>query len=197
METFVCLVCKETYSTLRGLRQHERVMKHSLQVLQEETPPGEFIKCEYCTLVFTPIEMRNHVEKVHRKEKVNGNEIYPMDKSHKCNLCEEAFYALDSLDFHIREIHSKVEEHTSNAHLQPQPTINQESQIILHKVLVDLINRSEHGQKTYGTFLQSHNGRNALLDAYEEALDLCMYLRQALDEQTKKREFASSRSERE
>lgn len=117
-------------------------------------------------------------------------EIETLEKSHKCNLCGELFYQEYNLKSHIYEIHPDPK-------FQPQPIANQESQIILHKVLVDLINRSEHGQKTYGTFLQSHNGRNALLDAYEEALDLCMYLRQALDEQTKKREFASSRSERE
>lgn len=30
--------------------------------------------------------------------------------------------------------------------------------------------------------LQPHNGRNALIDAYQEALDLVVYLRQALEE---------------
>ena len=34
----------------------------------------------------------------------------------------------------------------------------------------------------YGTALQPHNGRDALLDAYEEALDLAMYLKQAIVE---------------
>ena len=32
------------------------------------------------------------------------------------------------------------------------------------------------------TSLQAFNGRDALRDAYEEALDLCQYLRQALYE---------------
>jgi hypothetical protein len=32
--------------------------------------------------------------------------------------------------------------------------------------------------------LQAHNGRNALIDAYQEALDLVVYLRQAIEEQT-------------
>jgi len=32
----------------------------------------------------------------------------------------------------------------------------------------------------YGTYLQTHNGRDALWDAYQEAMDLCMYLRQAI-----------------
>ena len=34
----------------------------------------------------------------------------------------------------------------------------------------------------YGEPLTTGNGRDALRDAYEEALDLCLYLRQALEE---------------
>jgi hypothetical protein len=46
----------------------------------------------------------------------------------------------------------------------------------------DIAERREHGIRTYGTPLQAHNGRDALRDAYEEALDLAMYLRQAIAE---------------
>ena len=38
------------------------------------------------------------------------------------------------------------------------------------------------GRMRYGTPLQPHNGRDALADAYQEALDLCAYLRQAIFE---------------
>jgi hypothetical protein len=38
------------------------------------------------------------------------------------------------------------------------------------------------GLKRYGTLLQPFNGRDALRDAYEEALDLAQYLRQAIEE---------------
>jgi hypothetical protein len=50
-------------------------------------------------------------------------------------------------------------------------------------VLADILERKRIGMQRYGTPLQAHNGRNALRDAYEEALDLAMYLRQALEEQ--------------
>lgn len=53
---------------------------------------------------------------------------------------------------------------------------------ILDLVLSDLQERAEQGHKKYGCYLQSHNGRDALQDAYEEALDLAMYLRQAIEE---------------
>lgn len=47
-------------------------------------------------------------------------------------------------------------------------------------VLVDIQARIDAGEKKYGTRLQTHNGRDALMDAYQEALDLVMYLRQAI-----------------
>lgn len=42
----------------------------------------------------------------------------------------------------------------------------------------DLTARAEHGHTKYGTYLETHNGRDALLDAYQEVLDLLMYLEQ-------------------
>lgn len=46
----------------------------------------------------------------------------------------------------------------------------------------DLLERERLGKERYGTALFPHNGRSALRDAYEEALDLACYLRQALEE---------------
>ena len=53
---------------------------------------------------------------------------------------------------------------------------------VLPMVLNDLAMRAEVGEKKYGVRLQPVNGRDALTDAYQEALDLCMYLRQAIYE---------------
>jgi Fe-S cluster assembly ATPase SufC len=39
------------------------------------------------------------------------------------------------------------------------------------------------GKKKYGVPLRAHNGRNALQDAYEEAQDMMLYLKQALVEE--------------
>ncbi len=49
-------------------------------------------------------------------------------------------------------------------------------------VMADMKARREFGIAKYGTPLQANNGRDALKDAYEEALDLCVYLRQAMEE---------------
>jgi len=49
-------------------------------------------------------------------------------------------------------------------------------------VQADIRGRMARGRDTYGTDLYAGNGREALRDAYEEALDLAMYLRQAMVE---------------
>lgn len=64
------------------------------------------------------------------------------------------------------------------------PKIGQKK--ILDLVVQDLVDRAEMGKVKYGRYLESDNGRNALMDAYQEALDLCMYLRQLLEEQCAK-----------
>jgi hypothetical protein len=45
-----------------------------------------------------------------------------------------------------------------------------------------MVLRDQSGFEQYGTHLQAFNGRDALQDAYEEALDLVVYLRQKLYE---------------
>jgi hypothetical protein len=64
---------------------------------------------------------------------------------------------------------------------EPPPKKNT-SLPIYQLVMADVMARTDFGIKKYGTPLQANNGRNALKDAYEEALDLCMYLRQLLEE---------------
>jgi hypothetical protein len=64
---------------------------------------------------------------------------------------------------------------------QPMPTPN-EAPSVQGMVIADLEVRLQVGIQRYGTPLQPHNGRDALRDAYEEALDLACYLRQAIAE---------------
>lgn len=49
-------------------------------------------------------------------------------------------------------------------------------------VVEDMKARAELGKERYGSYLYPYNGRDALQDAYEEALDQCMYLKQAIVE---------------
>jgi len=61
---------------------------------------------------------------------------------------------------------------------QPPPEIGKDP--VLPFVMLDLARRADMGKQKYATMLKTHNGRDALTDAYQEALDLCMYLRQAI-----------------
>jgi hypothetical protein len=64
----------------------------------------------------------------------------------------------------------------------PQPNPTKGKVDIFPLVLEDIAARKEAGESKYGTVLQSHNGRDPLWDAYQEAIDLVMYLRQAIEE---------------
>lgn len=64
---------------------------------------------------------------------------------------------------------------------QPAPTTNH-SAAIWDLVIADMHERDHVGRQRYGTPLQANNGRDALVDAYQEALDLVVYLRQAIEE---------------
>ena len=55
-------------------------------------------------------------------------------------------------------------------------------QAVLPMVINDLHARAAMGAAEHGRPLETHNGRPALLDAYQELLDLVCYLRQALEE---------------
>jgi hypothetical protein len=64
---------------------------------------------------------------------------------------------------------------------QPSPTEGDGPPVIV-MVISDLWDRADLGYRKYGVALRAGNGRDALLDAYAEALDLCCYLKQALME---------------
>lgn len=64
---------------------------------------------------------------------------------------------------------------------QPLPTPG-EGVDIQTLVVYDIAERRKVGIQRYGMALRPNNGRDALRDAYEEALDLAMYLRQAIAE---------------
>jgi hypothetical protein len=64
---------------------------------------------------------------------------------------------------------------------QPLPVVNGRDDIQT-MVIADIEARRQVGIQRYGTALQAHNGRDMLRDAYEEALDLAVYLRGVIEE---------------
>lgn len=51
-------------------------------------------------------------------------------------------------------------------------------------VIADMRKRDNFGFRKYGTRLQAGNGRDHLVDAYQEALDLAVYLRNEIRKRT-------------
>lgn len=64
---------------------------------------------------------------------------------------------------------------------QPAPKPN-DLRPVWELVVEDMKARDDIGRERYGTPLQAFNGRDPLVDAYQEALDLVVYLRQAIYE---------------
>ena len=67
---------------------------------------------------------------------------------------------------------------------QPQPATQRRPGVpaTWRLVIEDMKDRDRIGREKYGTPLQPHNGRDSLVDAYQEALDLCVYLRNEIEE---------------
>lgn len=68
---------------------------------------------------------------------------------------------------------------------EPMPVKNDHS-AVWDLVIGDMEQRDKIGAIRYGTRLQPFNGRDVLTDAYQEALDLVVYLRQAIYERDNK-----------
>lgn len=64
---------------------------------------------------------------------------------------------------------------------QPDPR-DSDGPAVWDLVMTDMAARDRIGAERYGTRLRPGNGRDALVDGYQEALDLCCYLRQAIYE---------------
>lgn len=61
-------------------------------------------------------------------------------------------------------------------------TGTQDTDAIVSQVMDDVMVRASEGQKKYGVFLAPHNGRNPLVDLYQEVLDANLYLEQYVAE---------------
>lgn len=66
--------------------------------------------------------------------------------------------------------------------IMPQPAPVGTGNKVWREVVKDMKARNKFGTAKYGTPLKTFNGRNALIDAYQECLDLCVYLKQAIME---------------
>lgn len=67
-------------------------------------------------------------------------------------------------------------EYSEALEMQEDYSINAE------QIATEFEERSDFGVEKYGVRLHSHNGRNALVDAYQEGMDMVLYLRQHIIE---------------
>lgn len=66
---------------------------------------------------------------------------------------------------------------------EPPPRVSKEFlPAVWDLVRKDMEERDKTGEAKYKVRLRPHNGRDALVDAYQEALDLVVYIRQAIYE---------------
>jgi len=63
---------------------------------------------------------------------------------------------------------------------QPKPMTEDGSTLVLPHVLADLQARADWGLAKYQTYLHTNNGRDAMVDLYQELLDAVMYAKQSL-----------------
>lgn len=71
---------------------------------------------------------------------------------------------------------------------QPAP-IKSDRTPIADLVIADMHDRKQLGIDRYGTALQAFNGRDSLVDAFQEVLDLTVYIRQTIEEQKEVKRF--------
>jgi hypothetical protein len=90
------------------------------------------------------------------------------------------------LDSRIRNLRDEVWQEMMD-HLQEQqpPKLDATGDDCWLLVIKDMEVRRLHGIEKYGVPVRADSGRDALVDAYQEALDLCVYLRQAIEQRKK------------
>jgi hypothetical protein len=64
---------------------------------------------------------------------------------------------------------------------QPKPIANSGFPVA-DLVIADMEDRKQFGFDKYRTYLETNNGRNHLVDAYQEILDLSVYMRSHIEE---------------
>lgn len=70
----------------------------------------------------------------------------------------------------------------------PQPLPTGDGREVTEELISDIRARTAFGIEKYGTALRTHNGRDALMDAYQELLDAAQYIKQLImerDDETK------------
>lgn len=93
-----------------------------------------------------------------------------------CNCPDVGGTKMHSVGCILRTMGGPLNNQVADIIDQPPPIPNDRVAIV-DLVIEDMVERKRVGTERYGTPLQAHNGRDMLVDAYQEALDQCIYLR--------------------
>lgn len=77
---------------------------------------------------------------------------------------------------------AKMMSNMTTGHVEQPSPVQNNLPAVWDLVIADMHRRDALGEARYGVRLQPHNGRDTLRDAFEEALDLAVYLRTLLYE---------------
>lgn len=70
-----------------------------------------------------------------------------------------------------------------NPLITPQPSpLDSSGVAVADLVIKDMADRKAFGLQKYGTSLKTNNGRNNLIDLYQEVLDTAVYIRAEIEE---------------
>lgn len=99
----------------------------------------------------------------------------------KLTILEQTLYELGFLDRYGNMERNKERRWNININ-EAELILKDFMKDIADQVIEDIKKRKVQGKKKYGVPLRANNGRDALQDAYEEAQDLSLYLKQAMVE---------------
>lgn len=90
----------------------------------------------------------------------------------QCVLCDCEEFGQDSMK----------EKYSVRNNPQPDPVEDKAQPHLVTMVMNDLEERKKVGEELYGMVLRPHNGRDPLIDLYQEILDSALYCRQLIFE---------------
>lgn len=141
--------------------------------------PALVAKLEKCKLrtwpgwrTQTPGQPIEHVRTPHRAQRVTTGDLAAVRAQELADFAPRGVAVSEPVS--IREMPSLVAP-------QPAPTASRGREI-WPLVIADMAARDAMGREKYGHPLRANNGRRPLVDAYQEVLDLAVYLRQEIEE---------------
>jgi hypothetical protein len=108
------------------------------------------------------------------------------DLLNRIDECETGGDRVSTIVHFLQDVREECGVHRRGEAATPQPPPVGNGVGVDGFVIQDILERSEMGKAKYGTTLRTFNGRDALVDLYQELLDAVKYCKQAILERSKK-----------